>query len=138
MVDGGGLENRFPERGRGFESYSLRHAPRRVHGCPEPRRIQGKALNLTWFRAPENNMYYVYVLKSGLDGNLYVGYTADLRGRFQDHQNGRVPSTKPRRPLELVFYEGYKSLADAKRREKYFKTSKGKSSLQIMLRDSLK
>ena len=25
MVDGGGLENRFPERGRGFESYSLRH-----------------------------------------------------------------------------------------------------------------
>ena len=26
MVDGGGLENRFPERGRGFESYSLRHA----------------------------------------------------------------------------------------------------------------
>ncbi len=24
MVDGGGLENRFPERGRGFESYSLR------------------------------------------------------------------------------------------------------------------
>ena len=35
VVDGGGLENRFPERGRGFESYSLRHAPRRVHGCPE-------------------------------------------------------------------------------------------------------
>ena len=25
VVDGGGLENRFPERGRGFESYSLRH-----------------------------------------------------------------------------------------------------------------
>ena len=23
-VEGGGLENRFPERGRGFESYSLR------------------------------------------------------------------------------------------------------------------
>ena len=25
MVEGGGLENRFPERERGFESYSLRH-----------------------------------------------------------------------------------------------------------------
>ena len=83
-------------------------------------------------------MFYVYVLKSGLDGNLYVGYTKDLRERFQDHQNGRVPSSKPRRPLELVFYEAYKSTADAKRREKYFKTSKGKSSLPMMLRDSLK
>ena len=83
-------------------------------------------------------MYYVYVLKSLLDGNLYVGYTTDLRGRFQDHRNGRVPSTKPRRPLELVFYEAHKSMADAKRREKYLKTSKGKSSLHLMLRDSLK
>ncbi len=25
VVEGGGLENRFPETGRGFESYSLRH-----------------------------------------------------------------------------------------------------------------
>ncbi len=83
-------------------------------------------------------MYYVYVLKSGKDGNLYIGYTTDLRERFQDHQNGRVPSTKPRRPLELIFYEAYKSMADAKRREQYFKTSKGKSSLEMMLRDSLR
>ena len=34
VVDGGGLENRFPERGRGFESYSLRPAPRGVQGLP--------------------------------------------------------------------------------------------------------
>jgi hypothetical protein len=27
VVEGGGLENRFPETGRGFESYSLRHTP---------------------------------------------------------------------------------------------------------------
>ena len=30
MVEGGGLENRFPERGRGFESYSLRQALNRL------------------------------------------------------------------------------------------------------------
>jgi putative endonuclease len=83
-------------------------------------------------------MYYVYLLKSGWDGHLYIGYTKDLRKRFQDHQNGKVPSTKSRVPLELVFYESYKSMADAKRREKYLKTSKGKSSLRLMLRDSLK
>jgi len=83
-------------------------------------------------------MYYVYVLKSCWDGHLYVGYTKDLRKRFQDHQNGKVPSTKSRIPFELVFYESYKAISDAKRREKYLKTSKGKSSLRLMLRNSLK
>ena len=83
-------------------------------------------------------MYYVYVLKSQLDGKLYVGYTVNLKNRLQKHQNGGVLSTSPRRPFELIFYEGYKNMEDAKRRERYFKTSKGKSSLRMMLRDSLK
>jgi putative endonuclease len=82
-------------------------------------------------------MYYVYILKSQLDGKLYIGYTANLRDRIQRHQSGKVLSTKPRRPFELIFYEAYKSKEDAKRRERYFKTSKGKSALHMMLRDSL-
>ncbi len=79
-----------------------------------------------------------YVLKSQLDGKLYIGYTANLGNRMQEHNNGEVTSTKSRRPLELIFYEGYKSMEDAKRRERYFKTAKGKSSLNVMLRNSLK
>ena len=97
------------------------------------------ALNPTWFRAPlKNKMYYVYILRSKYDENLYIGYTTDLKKRFQEHQSGKVVSTKPRRPLELVYYEGHKCMADAERREKYLKTSKGKSSLRLILRDSLK
>jgi putative endonuclease len=83
-------------------------------------------------------MYYVYVLKSQSDGGLYIGYTINLRHRLQEHQSGEVISTKPRRPLKLIFYEGYRSMEDAKRRERYLKTSKGRSSLRMMLRDSLK
>jgi putative endonuclease len=83
-------------------------------------------------------MYYVYVLKSQVDGKMYIGYTKNLRNRLREHQDGEVVSTRPRRPLELIFYEGYKSMEDAKRRERYLKTSQGKSSLRIMLRDSLK
>ena len=82
-------------------------------------------------------MYYVYILKSKKDGNLYVGYSTDLKKRFYEHQKGLVTSTKPRRPFELVFYEAYKSIKDAKRREKYFKTTKGKTSLKTMLEFSL-
>jgi putative endonuclease len=83
-------------------------------------------------------MYYVYVLRSNLDGKLYIGYTANLRDRIRKHNNGEVTSTRSRRPFELIFYEGYKGMQDAKRREQYFKTAKGKSSLKLMLRDSLK
>jgi len=83
-------------------------------------------------------MYYVYILKSQLDEKLYIGYTADLRKRIEKHNKGEVMSTKRRRPFELIFYEGYKDMKDAKRRERYFKTAKGKSTLKMILRDSLK
>jgi len=89
-----------------------------------------------WFRAP-SSMFYLYVLKSKADSRLYIGYTRNLGGRLEKHQRGDVLSTKSRRPLELIFYEAFKNRLDAKRRERYFKTSKGKSSLRQMLRKSL-
>jgi putative endonuclease len=39
-------------------------------------------------------MYYVYVLRSQLDGKLYIGYTTNLRNRIQEHNTGEVTSTK--------------------------------------------
>ena len=74
-------------------------------------------------------MYDTYILKSQKDKKLYIGYTADLKNRFAQHQRGEVESTQYRRPLELIFYEVFKDKKDAQRREKYFKTEKGKSSL---------
>ncbi|MDP2648016.1 MAG: GIY-YIG nuclease family protein [Candidatus Yanofskybacteria bacterium] len=79
----------------------------------------------------------MYILRSLKDHKLYIGYTTNVRRRFLQHQNGKSTSTNPRRPFELVFYEAYRGMEDAKRRERYFKTSKGKSSLRMMLQDSL-
>ncbi len=70
--------------------------------------------------APKD-MYYVYVLKSGKDGKCYIGSTPDLRRRFKEHNQGLVKSTKPRRPMELAYYEGYKAKEDAIRRERNLK-----------------
>jgi putative endonuclease len=120
-----------------------------VHGSPELNVVQGAKFELRRVRGSRapcmaqgatlwTDMYYVYVLRSQFDGKLYIGYTTNLRNRMQEHNSGEVKSTKSRRPLELVFYEGYKSMEDAKRREHYFKTAKGKSSLNLMLRNSLK
>ena len=82
-------------------------------------------------------MYFVYVLKSAKDQQLYTGFTVDVKRRIQKHNSGSVPSTKHRRPLELIFFEGYKSKGDALRREKYFKTTAGKRALKIMLKNSI-
>jgi putative endonuclease len=81
--------------------------------------------------------YYVYVLRSLKDDKFYIGYTTDLRKRFQEHQDGFVTSTKPRTPFELIFFEAYRNKYDAIRREKYLKTSKGKSTVRQMLREYL-
>lgn len=84
-------------------------------------------------------MYYVYLLRSKKKDHWhYVGYTSNLKERFKEHQNGLSESTKPYRPLELIFYEAYKSKSDAKRREAYFKTNKGKRALKLMLKDGLR
>lgn len=70
--------------------------------------------------------YYVYVLQSEVDGLFYVGYSTDLKNRIQDHNRGKVLSTKKRRPLKLVYFEGCLSQKDALKREKYLNSAWGK------------
>jgi putative endonuclease len=60
------------------------------------------------------------------DNQFYVGYTNDLRNRFDTHLKGNVESTKKRRPLKLVYYEACLNKNDALKREKYLKTTWGK------------
>jgi putative endonuclease len=80
-------------------------------------------------------MFYVYVLFSEKDEQLYTGFTDDLRSRFSAHVNGYVKSTQSRRPLRLIYYESYLLESDAKRREKYLKGGNGKYQLKDQLAD---
>jgi len=66
-------------------------------------------------------MYYVYIFKSAKDRKLYIGSTDYLRARLKKHNDGKVPSTKPRRPFTLRYYEAYSAEADARKREKNLK-----------------
>ncbi|MDD2703233.1 MAG: GIY-YIG nuclease family protein [Candidatus Omnitrophica bacterium] len=82
-------------------------------------------------------MYFVYVLYSGEDRKFYIGYTENLNRRLSEHKSGNVYSTSRIKNPILVYYEAYISCEDARRREQYFKTSKGKRTLKLMLRDTL-
>lgn len=81
--------------------------------------------------------YCVYVLISEVDNQFYIGYTKDIHRRFREHSEGFVDSTKYRRPLKLIFLEYYIFKEDAMNREKYFKTTKGRRMLKIILFQSL-
>ncbi len=82
-------------------------------------------------------MYYTYVLQSEKDDKLYVGFTKDLKLRFEQHTKGVVDSTKNRRPLKLIYYEACLTQKDATKREKYLKTYNGKRFLHKRLKSYL-
>ena len=82
-------------------------------------------------------MHYVYVLKSLNDKKRYVGYTKNLKLRFEQHNKGKVESTKNRRPLVLIYYEACLNQQDATHREKYLKTYNGKMFLKNRLKSYL-
>lgn len=81
--------------------------------------------------------YYIYILHSEKDQNFYVGYTNNLKRRIQEHADGGVPSTKNRRPLKIVYWEGCLNQQDATNREKYLKSAWGKRYIKNRLKNYL-
>ena len=78
-------------------------------------------------------MYYTYVLRSKVDGNLYIGFAHDLQRRLEEHTHGEVAATHSRLPVELVYYEACLKKDRALAREKYFKTGYGRRFLSERL-----
>lgn len=81
--------------------------------------------------------HFVYILKSEKDNKFYTGYTKNLKLRFKLHQDGKVPSTKLRQPLKLIYYEACLNQKDATHREKYLKTYLGKMFVRRRLKSYL-
>jgi len=80
-------------------------------------------------------MHFVYVLKSLKDKKFYVGRTENLKRRLTEHMQGKVDSTRDRRPLRFVYAEIGKNIKDAVHRERYLKTSWGKRYLKHRLKN---
>ena len=70
-------------------------------------------------------MFYSYVLKSLKDGKYYYGSTADLKARLNEHNRGKVRSTKSRTPFIVHYYETFETKSEAAKRELFFKSING-------------
>ena len=72
-------------------------------------------------------MWYVYIIRSALDKKLYIGSTNDVSRRLNEHNSGKVYSTRNRTPLSLEAYFAVKDKTKAIELEKYLKTGSGKA-----------
>lgn len=75
---------------------------------------------------------YVYMVRC-CDGSLYTGWTTDLEGRLNAHNNGNgAKYTRSRRPVELVFFETVQSRSDALKREASIKKMSRVKKLSLL------
>jgi len=70
-------------------------------------------------------MFYAYILRSLKDGKCYYGSTSDLQARLDEHNKGKVKSTRPRRPFVIHHFETFETKGEALKRELFFKSIDG-------------
>ncbi|MDO8452162.1 MAG: GIY-YIG nuclease family protein [bacterium] len=78
-------------------------------------------------------MWYTYVLKSQVNLRLYTGSTDNLERRLEEHNAGKSKYTKLTRPFDLVYTEEYATRLEARRRERFLKTGKGRELLKELI-----
>jgi len=71
------------------------------------------------------------------DMDFYIGFTKNLKLRFEQHKNGFIESTRIKGPFKLIYYEACLDQSDASKREKYLKTYHGKMFLKRRLKSYL-
>ncbi len=67
-------------------------------------------------------MNYTYIVQCA-DGSFYTGWTNDLARRLTAHNSGKngAKYTRAKRPVTLVYYEGFATKEQAMSREYHIK-----------------
>jgi putative endonuclease len=78
-------------------------------------------------------MYFVYILRSELNGRFYIGSTDDVSRRLADHNSGNTPSTKPYRPRKPAHVESFATKTEARKRELQIKSWKNSEYMKKAL-----
>ena len=71
-------------------------------------------------------MFFVYIIQSLIDSSFYIGYTADLPKRIEEHNSGKSNYTASLKPWEVVYIEEFPTKREAMIREKFLKKQKNR------------
>jgi len=75
-------------------------------------------------------MYFIYAISSLERNYIYVGLTDDIERRISEHNCGKNKTTKPYLPFILIYTEEFTTRAEAREKEKYYKSGVGKEKLK--------
>ncbi|MDP6527716.1 MAG: GIY-YIG nuclease family protein [Candidatus Pacebacteria bacterium] len=75
------------------------------------------------------------MLKSKKDNSQYIGLSQNTEERLKEHNAGRVKSTKPKRPWNLLYKESFRTRTDARKREEYLKSAAGRRFREEIMGD---
>lgn len=80
-------------------------------------------------------MACIYLLESLINGKSYTGSTHEdnPEKRLQSHNSGKVRSTKFGRPWRLIYSEKFDNYTEARKRELFFKSGKGRELVKNIL-----
>ncbi len=78
--------------------------------------------------------FVVYILFSRSSSKTYVGFTSNLVERFKSHNYlSKKGFTIKYRPWEVIYVEFFTTKSEALKREKHFKTGKGREIIKEMI-----
>ena len=78
-------------------------------------------------------LWFVYVLRSDINGDLYKGLTNYLERRLSEHNSGKNISTKAYAPWKIVYFEKFMTRIEARNREKFLKSGEGREFLKSII-----
>ncbi|MBS1581973.1 MAG: GIY-YIG nuclease family protein [Bacteroidetes bacterium] len=77
---------------------------------------------------------YVYLLESLVRPYVYVGLSFDVERRVRQHNAGYSKTTAPYRPFKLLLVEAYDDRIQARQREKFLRSGKGREFVRTLRR----
>ena len=78
-------------------------------------------------------MSYTYVLISKNGQKTYTGCTANLLHRLKEHNEGKVKSSLPYAPYEILHFEEFITLREARKQELYLKSTSGRRKIKELI-----
>lgn len=82
-----------------------------------------------------NFMFKTYILESEAGGRYYIGSCNDVHVRLVLHNTGKVRSTKPYLPWQVVYSEKFQTRKEAVQREKQIKSWKRRESIEKLFKN---
>ena len=78
-------------------------------------------------------MYYLYILLSESKERTYTGVSDNVNKRLEEHNAGKVKSSRPYRPYKIIHTESFAGLTEARQKERFYKSTTGRRRLREII-----